>query len=163
MHTCYSHLEPLWLMELDSGFALTKEPGEVTGLDLSLLVENLLSAVDTADNIDIPAVLQTLRAQTGQVILAEEGVVVRDRAGVSPLEVKGFLLPVVPEEDLRLQGLDEAPEQAGRTVETQRGRSVNRTALLRRQRLVFAPRPLHCLSFALLWHFRSREKIDYIN
>lgn len=93
-------------MELDSGFVLTKEPGEVTGFDLSLLVENLLSAVDTADNIDIPAVLQTLRAQTGQVILAEEGVVVRERAGVSPLEVKGFLLPVVPEEDLRLQGLD---------------------------------------------------------
>lgn len=74
--TCHSHLEPLWLMELDSGPVLTKELSEVTRFDLPLLVKNPFLAVDAADNIDIPAVLQTLRAQAVQVTLAEERAVV---------------------------------------------------------------------------------------
>lgn len=63
-------------MELDSGLVLSKEFGEVTGFDLPLLVEDLFLAVDAADDIDIPAVLQTLRAQAWQITLAEERVVV---------------------------------------------------------------------------------------
>lgn len=75
-HTCHSHLEPLWLMELDCGLVLSKELGEVTGFDPPLLVENLFLAVDAADDIDIPAELQTLRAQAVQITLAEERAVV---------------------------------------------------------------------------------------
>lgn len=75
-HTCNSHLEPLWLMELNSGLVLTNELGEFTRFDLPLLVENLFLAVDAADNIDIPAVLQALRAQAVQVPLAEQRAVV---------------------------------------------------------------------------------------
>lgn len=63
-------------MELDSCPVLTKELGEVTRFDLPLLVENLLLAVDTTDNVDIPAILETLRAQAVQVTLAEERAVV---------------------------------------------------------------------------------------
>lgn len=77
--------------------------------------------------------------------------------------MKGFLLPVVPEEDLRLQRLNEAPEQAGWTVETQRGWSVIHPALFRRQLLIFTSRPLQILSFASLWHFWSEEKMGQIN
>lgn len=74
--TCNAHLEPLWLMELDSGLVLTKELGEITRFDLPLLVENLFLAIDAADNVDIPAVLQAPRAQAVQVISAEERAVV---------------------------------------------------------------------------------------
>lgn len=141
-----SHLEPLRLMELDSGLVLTKEPGEVTRLDLPLLVENLLLSVDAADNVDIPAVLEAPRAEAVQVILAEERAAVGHRAAVSPLEVEDLLLPVVPEEHLWLQRLHEAPEQAGGTVETQRGWSFIHPLLFRRQLLIFTTsRPLRAL------------------
>lgn len=76
LRTCHSHLEPLWLMELDSGLVLTKELGEVTRFDLPLLVENLFLAVDAADHIDVPAVLQTPGAQAVHVTVAEERAVV---------------------------------------------------------------------------------------
>lgn len=142
-HVFRSHLEPLRLVELDGGLILNKDLVQIATFNFPLLVEHFFVAVDAADNVDVPAVLQTLRAQALQVIELEQRAVVGGCVCVRPLEVEGLLLPVVPEEDLRLHGLDEAPKQAGCTVETQRGRSVRVLPLLiRRELLIFTSLPL---------------------
>ncbi|TNN76715.1 hypothetical protein EYF80_013167 [Liparis tanakae] len=116
-----SHLEPLWLVELDGGLALDEALIERAALHPPLLFEHFLLAVDAAHDVDVPAVLQVLGAQARQVGQLEQGLVVGGCVGVGPLQVEGFLFPVLAEELLRPHGLDEALEQADRAVEAQGG------------------------------------------
>lgn len=132
-------------MELDGGFILNEGLIENAALNVPLLVEHFFLAVDAANHVDVPVVFQTLRTEALQVGQLEQRLVVGGCTGIRPLQMEGFLLPVLPEELLCLHGLNEALEQAVRAVEAQRGWSVTlrQLALFRRELVILAAAPLH--------------------
>lgn len=134
-------------MELDGSLILSQVPTENTVLNLPLLVEHFLLAVDAANNVDIPVVFQTLRTQALQVGKLEQRLVVGSCAGIRPMQMQRFLLPVLPEELLCLDGLNEALEQADWAVEAQRGWNVPELypALFGRELLIITVPSLYIL------------------
>lgn len=148
-------LEPLRLVELDGGLILNQVLTENTFLNLPLFVQHFFLAVDAANNIDIPVVFQTLRTQAQQVGQLEQRLVVGGCAGIRPLQMEGFLLPVVPEELFCPHWVDEALEQADRAMETQRGWNIAvlYPALFRREMVLITVPSLYILCVAFLRHF----------
>lgn len=90
-----THLEPLRLVVLDGGFALTHDLIENTVLHSAFLVQKLFLAVDAANDVDVPAVLETLRTQALQVTQLKQRLVVRGCARIRPLQMKRLLLPIL--------------------------------------------------------------------
>ncbi len=146
-------------MELNGSLILNQILTENTFLNLPLLVEHFFLAIDAANNVDVPVVFQTLRTQVQQVGQLEQRLVVGGCAGIRPLQMEGFLLPVLPEELLCSHGVDEALEQADRAVEAQRGWSVavRYSALFRRELVILTAPSLNIFGFAFLWHFNLRK------
>lgn len=90
-----THLEPLRLVVLDGGFVLAHDLIENTVLHSAFLVQKLFLAVDAANDVDVPVVLDTLRTQALQVTQLKQGLVVRGCARIRPLQMKRLLLPIL--------------------------------------------------------------------
>lgn len=90
-----THLEPLRLVVLDGGFALTHDLTENAVLHSAFLVQKLFLAVDAANDVDVPVVLEALRTQALQVTQLKQRPVVRGGARIRPLQMKRLLLPVL--------------------------------------------------------------------